>query len=65
MGDKVTADDKTMGEMASGYWVMFGKTADLEIVNQLNRGAPGVDPIVMSIQERRHDLKPANSHEDL
>jgi para-nitrobenzyl esterase len=28
VGDKVTPDDKWMGDLASGYWVQFAKTGD-------------------------------------
>jgi len=28
VGDKVTDTDKAMGQMASAYWVSFGKTGD-------------------------------------
>lgn len=28
VGDKVTANDRTIGELASTYWVAFGKTGD-------------------------------------
>ncbi len=28
VGDKVTPTDKIMGDLASGYWVQFGKTGD-------------------------------------
>jgi para-nitrobenzyl esterase len=28
VGDKVTGDDKKMGELASAYWVSFAKTGD-------------------------------------
>ena len=28
VGEKVTATDKAMGDIASGYWVQFGQTGD-------------------------------------
>jgi len=48
VGDKVTADDKTMGELASAYWVSFAKTGDPNGGNrpQWPRHDPAVDKVI-------------------
>ena len=48
VGDKVTADDKKMGELASAYWVSFAKTGDPNGGNrpQWPRHDPAVDKVI-------------------
>ena len=47
-GDKVTGDDKKMGELASAYWVSFAKTGDPNGGNrpQWPRHDPAVDKVI-------------------
>jgi para-nitrobenzyl esterase len=48
VGDKVTGDDKNMGELASAYWVSFAKTGDPNGDNrpQWPRHDPAVDKVI-------------------
>jgi para-nitrobenzyl esterase len=48
VGDKVTSDDKKMGELASAYWVSFAKTGDPNGGNrpQWPRHDPAVDKVI-------------------
>ena len=48
VGDKVTGDDKKMGELASAYWVSFAKTGDPNGDNrpQWPRHDPAVDQVI-------------------
>ena len=53
--DKVTADDKKMGETASAYWVAFGKAGDPNGGGrpQWPRYQPGVDKIINFTKDGR------------
>ena len=48
VGDKVTGDDRKMGELASAYWVSFAKTGDPNGGNrpQWPRHDPAVDKVI-------------------
>ena len=48
VGDKVTPTDKAMGDLASAYWVQFGKTGDPNGGGRPNwpRYDPAVDRII-------------------
>jgi para-nitrobenzyl esterase len=48
VGDKVTADDKAMGALASAYWVSFAKTGDPNGGGRppWPRHEPGVDRVI-------------------
>jgi|HubBroStandDraft_4_1064222.scaffolds.fasta_scaffold01110_11 para-nitrobenzyl esterase len=48
VGDKVTADDKKMAELASAYWVSFARTGDPNGGNrpQWRRHDPAVDKVI-------------------
>lgn len=48
VGDKVTVADKAMGDLASAYWVAFGKTGDPNGGGrpQWPRHDPAVDTVI-------------------
>jgi para-nitrobenzyl esterase len=48
VGDKVTGDDKKMGELASAYWVSFAKTGDPNGGNRPHwpRHDPAIDKVI-------------------
>jgi para-nitrobenzyl esterase len=46
VGDKVTATDKIMGDLASAYWAQFAKTGDPTLGPMCPRYDPAVDRLI-------------------